>query len=213
MNARSAPIRPTLILLCLAALTGCSTARRPDYQPETASRTAQTIQQDGLVVTLDPFVEKERTQRYFGIHALNEGIAILHVRVENQASDRAVLVTRSSFELVPAGASSGVAAVEDKVRRSTAGGEAVMWTGASIGSVPMLFAGASLLSQSAEVKRNLVSKELREQTLPPGDTVEGFIYYTPIPKRTDWSRGASVRVRLPEPRSGHVTAFSAALSN
>jgi hypothetical protein len=184
----------------------------PAYQPNADSKTVCIARASGVEIALDPFVEPERTSPFFGIDAVHDGIGILHVRVSNLTSDQTFLVEKRRFQLVPPGTGSGPILAADKVDRSTAAGEAVMLTGAGIGSLPMMFAGGAVLSRSTEIRRNFVSKEMPDQTLSPGQSVDGFIYYTPVAKKVDWSRGSIVRIVLTETRTRQETEVTVPLS-
>ena len=195
----------TLLILASSSLllAGCDTVRITDYQPVSPSISERTVQDSGVKVALDPFVESERTRKYFDINAVANGIAILHVRVMNNTSDQTFLVEKKNFELVLAGASSGQNADSQAIQRSKAGGEAVGWAAATAGSLPLIVLASSMISSSMEIQRNFVGKEMPDQTLAPGQNMEGFIYYRPVPKDGGWSRGATIKIKLTETKS-HV---------
>ncbi len=203
----------TLSLVALATwlTAGCANGRRPDYHSEVASPVARIERSGGVEISIDPFIERDRTRRYFGISAIDDGIAIVHVRVVNRTPDHTVLLAKKNFHLLLAGATSDTSAAA-KVDRSTAAGESVAWMGASVGSVGLVFIGASLMSQSMEIRRNFVSKEMPDQTLPAGQSMEGFIYYTPVPKGRDWTEGATMKVDFTETKTLLATEVSIPLS-
>ena len=57
------------------------------------------------------------------------------------------------------------------------------------------------VSRDSEVTRNFVAKEMPDQTLSPGESMEGFIYYRIAPKNRQWSRGGKMKVSLTDTKS------------
>jgi hypothetical protein len=200
-------------------LAGCSTERIADYQPAAPSASEHTALASGVVVALDPFVESARTKQYFDIDAVAEGIAILHVRVTNQTADQTFLVEKKDFQLRPDGAAGGLTGDGKQIQRShttentlnTIGTIGVATEG--IGLIGVGLIGLAMNSQSAEIQRNLTGKEMPDATLSPGKSMEGFIYFTPVKKGTDWTRTTAVSVNLTETRTRQMLALSIPLSH
>src|ERR1035441_7841964 len=80
----------TLILLASSSLmlAGCSTPQSMDYQPGISVGTERVGQTPEAEIALDPFVDRERTKKFFGIDAMDNGIAILHVRIVNKTANQ-----------------------------------------------------------------------------------------------------------------------------
>jgi hypothetical protein len=193
----------------LFLLAGCSTDRIADYQPASPSISERTAQASGVELALDPFVESGRTEKYFDLNAVANGIAILHVRVTNKTADQTFLVEKKNFQLFPDVASGGLAGDGQKNERSVAAGTTLEIIGA--GSLTML-AGLAMVSHSTEVQRNIVAKEMGDATLPPGKSMEGFIYFTPINKGEDWTRNAVVKINLANTKTQQITTLNIPLS-
>ena len=87
------------LLTCLILLTGCVTPKIPDYHPTATSSTDRVVQQSGVEIAVDPFVESERTKQYFDLDAVADGIAILQVRVNNQTTNQTFFVRKKDFQL------------------------------------------------------------------------------------------------------------------
>jgi hypothetical protein len=182
----------------LVSLTGCGTSPTKDYQPASPPMTERTAQESGVEVALDPFVERERTKEFFHIDALSEGIAILHVRVENRTADQTFLVQKTNFRLLSGEADADLIADDKKIKRSTTAGNVVGWAG--MGGASILLAGG-LVSDSTEIQRNFTSKEMGDQSLSPGESMEGFVYFVPVKRGEDWSRDATIKIDLIELRT------------
>ena len=208
MKTTNVLFQALILVLATVFTNGCATARKPDYHPDTSSASVRVARQAGVEVALDPFTDAARTKPYFGIDAVNDGIAICHVQVSNLTSDKTFLIEKKHFQLILPGAISGQAIAEGEIDRSTAAGEAVALTGASLGSFPMLFAGAALISQSTEIRRNFVSKEMPDQTLPSGQSMQGFIYYRPVAKKVDWTRGSTMKIVLTDTTTLQTTEMT-----
>jgi hypothetical protein len=199
-----------MAFISLFLLAGCSTGKINDYQATSPAPSERAAQQSGVEVALDPFVESSRTQQYFDINAVADGIAILHVRVSNKTAGQTFLVEKKHFRLVPNEAVARLAADGNKIERSNAAGEALSIAGA--GGVLGL-AGLGMTSHSSEIQRNCVSKEMADQTLSPGQSMEGFIYFSPVKKGQDWSRTTTVEVSLADTKTHQVTELSIPLSH
>jgi len=156
--------------------TGCGTLKIPQYAGnQEASATAQTLQAEDLRVTVDPFLEKARVREYFKQAPLEGGVVIFHLQARNDNPLHSFHVQKQNFRLVlPQGNELGAAG---RIDTGTAAGEASVLVGASLGSVVGMFAGAKVLSDEMFVRKNLVDKEMPDQTLSPGRSMEGFVYY------------------------------------
>jgi len=191
-------------LLLVTMMCGCATQKLPDYHPAAVASSMRTVRTGGMEIVLDPFVEAERTRNFFGINAAAEGIGVVFVRVSNATADHTFVVLKKNFQLVLPGADAGRNPDRQTIERPSSGGETTYAAGAAfggLGGLAIMAAGSSMISRAEEVKRNWVVKELPDQTLPPGQSMEGFVYFRPLPKGAAWARGATVRISLTETKS------------
>jgi hypothetical protein len=200
----------SLILLASGSLllTGCTTDKITDYQPASPSISERTAQESGVEVALDPFVESARTEKYFKIDAVANGIAILHVRVANKTADQTFLVKKEDFQLLRNGAGDLISG--KKIESSSPAGQVigVVGMGALMGIV-----GGAMVSHATEVQRNFTSKEMGDQTLSPGENMEGFIYFAPVNHGKDWTRAAAVKIKLAETKTQRSLELKIPLSH
>ncbi|MGA2788880.1 MAG: hypothetical protein ABSF60_15270 [Verrucomicrobiota bacterium] len=200
----------SLILLASSSLllAGCTTEKITDYQPASPSISESTAQESGVEVALDPFVESARTKKYFDIDAVAHGIAILHVRVANKTANQTFLVKKEDFQLLRNG--SGDLTGGEKIESSSPTGQVmgVIGAGALMGLV-----GIAMVSHAAEVQRNFMSKEMGDQTLAPGENMEGFIYFAPVNHGEDWTRTATVKIKLAETKTQQSIELKLPLSH
>ena len=204
-------------LLALVLLGfGCSTGPPlPDYHAAATSSTARLGHGAGVEISLEPFIENQRTKQFFGIDAVEDGIGIVFVHISNKSPDRTLLVEKKNFQLVPAGTSDGQVANGNQIERGTGGAQATAWLGASmasLGGLALIGIASSSISHATEVQRNFVGKEMADQTLAPGQDMEGFLYFTPVPKNAEWIRGAAVKVDLTATKTHESLAMTIPLS-
>jgi hypothetical protein len=203
MNFFSRIIYLALIAGEVFLINGCATGSETDYRLGATSSHSRTVQKDGLEITIDPIIDRERSRHYFGIDAANEGIAIFFVRAANRSQDRTFIVEKKDFRLHLPPALQGRALGTGDVKRDTSGAETTAWiVGGIAGGAGLGMAFAAITSnQSMEIQRNFVAKEMPDQTLAPGESMEGFIYYRSVPKDGSWTRGSAIKINLPETTS------------
>ena len=193
-------IKPLPCLLTAMWLTaGCASKPPPAFTgtATTLSVRAQSVESEGARVTAEIFADRERCKTYFDLPgAYSNGLAILYVKIENLDPSRSLLAQRSDIHLV---LGQGNAAA-GRTSRSTAGGEAAALLGATVGSLPLLFIGGAIISNAAMVQSNFVTKEFRDDTIGPGASAAGFVYYQ-LDQKTLLNDGGTVKVTLHRPLS------------
>lgn len=199
--------------ICFALFfVGCyATGKIVDYDPATTTPTERVAKQSGVEVALDPFIENERSKEYFKINATSDGVAILHVRIVNETADQTFLVEKKNFQLTT-DQGSGSTGASNKIERSKKDADTILWIGAVTGSLGLFQLGAAMASRSSEIQRNFVSKEMGDQTLSPGQSMEGFIYFTLLKPGIDWTHLTSVKASLTDTKSHQTILFSIPLS-
>jgi hypothetical protein len=133
-----------------------------------------------------------RSQKFFGIDAMDNGIAILHVRILNKTANQTFLVKKDNFYLLRNGTQVSTSNL-DKDKDSAAPGQVIGAIG--MGSL-MGILGVTMVAHATEVQMSFTSKELGDQTLSPGQSTEGFIYFAPVKKGEDWTRATVVQIKL-----------------
>ena len=79
---------------------------------------------------------------------------------------------------------------------------------------PAVFvAMAANASKSTEIQRNYASKEMGDETLSPGKSLEGFVYFNPIPKGLDWSLTSVVKATFTEIHTHQATVLTIPLAH
>jgi hypothetical protein len=188
--------RPLMLgAFCLLSMmmgAGCGTMSIPPYAGGPA-KYAQTRESQGLQVTADPFLDKERADTYFQIDPANRGVAIIFLRAENHSTNATWLLNEENMRLLDAAGNASMNAHDRGVKGDYGAANAVGWAGAAIGSFPMLFASGKLTSDAMVREKNFVDKEWHNQTLSPGQSAQGFIYFSSGTK-TNWSNTKALRI-------------------
>jgi hypothetical protein len=168
-----------IVVFCtsLPLFPGCGTTALPIYASSLnayASTGVKTAEQNGVTVSIDPFTDKERSEKFFALNAIGEGILILHLRVANKSGEDTWLLQKDQCKLILPGLEEITSSV---AQRSTRGADTVSAIGAVAISVPLLMLGNRNLSKATEIQRNLSEKEIVNKTLSPSQMTEGFLYY------------------------------------
>jgi hypothetical protein len=145
-------------------------------------------------VTVDPFSDHDRSQKYFDIDAVDNGIAILYVRVVNKTVDQTFVLKKENLHLSKNGAGE-LTGGGDKINTSDSMGAAQVMSVVGVGGL-MGALGAAMIAHDDTVRMNFTNKEMGDQTLSPGQSTDGFVYFAPIKKGEDWTRGTVVQVKL-----------------
>jgi hypothetical protein len=173
----------TAACVLLLGTVGCGTMKIPAYSG-TPSASAQTREVQGLKVTVDPFTDRERAGTYFKVNPTGRRVYIAHVRAENAGSDTAWLLCEERMVLRGSWPGQELSAHGQNVEANLAAANAVGMAGAVALSIPMIFAGGKLTSDAMVVAKNFVDKEWRNQTLSPGQSAQGFVYFMLPEKKT-----------------------------
>lgn len=174
------------------ALAGCSTISIPPYSGE-VSAAAQTRESQGLVVTADPLTDDARAREFFREDLKGIGAAVVYLKAENRSPDAAWLLRLEDMHLADASGAGGPDGHGEAIEGDFAAANAVGTAGAVLISFPMMFASAKLTSDALVKQKNYIDKEWRNQTLSPGQSAEGFVYFH-VPPDDAWSTARSLRL-------------------
>jgi hypothetical protein len=167
----------TVIIAVLLFAPGCRPVPKLTIAYHSTSRAAVfSGQANGLIVTVDPIVDPARSEEYFDTNALDSHLLPIHVEARNSNPNVSFLLQKKNIsfflgENTVAGAASTAPDVH-----STAG-DALVISGAILVSGPLLIAGILMTRNAGSVQHNFTTAELRDQTLSPGQTVSGFVYF------------------------------------
>ena len=131
-----------------------------------------------VALAIEPMTDLNQIEQYFGTDLLKAGIYPVHVIVENRSSADSVLVSKEQFRVGSLESLGSSDPSRADVSTENAG-QGIAIVGAALISLPLIFIGAKMVSNAAEVKHNLVVKELQKHTLSKGMSCSGFVYFAP----------------------------------
>ncbi len=199
-------MRTSQLIICMAcasllamAAVGCGTMKIPAYQGQ-ASALTRSGESQGLKVTLDPIVDKERGEKYFKVEPQKSGFAIIHLRAENKAADAAWLLSLENMRLVHSAQGGGATAANQEYKSDMSAANALSVTALVLTSPLLMGVSGKMLSNRMIVEKNFVDKEWRNQTLSPGQRAEGFVYFR-LGQQTNWIGNRLLRIDTLDTRS------------
>lgn len=172
--------------------SGCAAPKTAvQYRPPMILDPALSAETNGLCLVADPLFDSDRAKAYLDVDPRRLGLLAIHVRVENAHPSTTFLLQKENFKLLPAGgvgdltlAKGGGYSPETEGRT----GERVARGTPTTRALLALAFGGPNVDYSASVNHSFVREELRNQTLRPGQTASGCVYFQ-IPKREQFERG------------------------
>jgi hypothetical protein len=188
--------KPASILMSLAVLFACTTPKPAVIDTELAGQSGYEQQQEGLRIYIRPIRNKKEIKKYFGADLLERKILPVFVLIENKSESAFFLVEPADVdqgaENSP-GAKSGKSGTKSNTYLSAKDAKQSVYEksgtvfGLDLGPPPlfwlvaipfdMLDPDAGPTDASKSLQQALITKALRKQTLTPGKTENGFLYY------------------------------------
>jgi hypothetical protein len=175
---------------------GCAMKKVENYPAAAPPASVGTSEENGLRLTVAPMLDKKETERYFGLDALHEGILILRLRAENGSPASTVLLRKQNMTLVADRGSGQEEQSAQQIERRSSTGKALGTAGAAVMSMPVLYLSIKLFSDASVIQQSFMKNEFRDQTLSPGRSADGFLYFKVDPLRA-FTRDTLV-VKVPE---------------
>lgn len=171
---------PLYGLTGLAFLAGCATPPVYPTKPVTACEYKQT--KEGVTVGVHPVFASAELDQFFKTDLWSRGILPLLVVVQNNNGNATYLLAGSNCR-IPEAAS--LASQEDLPTRRT--------EGYLIGGV----AGGAIMSDAASKRVGMADKDMTAQTVSPGESEQGFVFFKFTQPRPVKGSPLSARVHLP----------------
>jgi len=182
--------------MSLAFLFACTTPKPAVIDTELAGQSGYEQQQKGLKIYIRPLRNKKEIKKYFGADLLEKKILPVFVLIENKSESTFFLVEPADIEQ---GAENSPGSKADKsgtkgnTYLSAKGAKQSVYEksgtffGLDLGPPPlfwlvaipfdMLDPDSGPTDASKSLQQALITKALRKQTLTPGKTENGFLYY------------------------------------
>jgi hypothetical protein len=186
-------------------LNGCATLTIPAYEVQSINHYTSLQIRDGLAVAMRPLTDPKESKQYFGTNLLAADVLAILVVAENRNPSSSFLLSKDQLALRAGETAAQSTSGRDEVR-SEAGGQAMMLAGAALISLPLLFGGAKIASDANVIQHNFAVKELQTQTLSPGESTHGFVYFR-VAKGTMVSDQWTVQLAARELGSNNIERF------
>lgn len=177
-KARST-LRLHKIFVCMLALvmvfSGCATMHLPEHEAQSFDHYKHAQVKSDLAVAIKPLTDKKDIKEYFGTNLLSMNVLPIFIAAENRGSASSFILSKDGFSLGSAASAHNNLGQAGSGRESA--GQSVAVVGAVLISLPMLFVGLKMLSDSTVIQHNLKVKEFQTNTLSPGEKVQGFAYF------------------------------------
>jgi hypothetical protein len=213
LNATPSISKLCLLLVFGSAASGCATMSVPKDVAKSADAYEQRTTKNGLTVAVHMIRTGAEMDQVFNTDLRADGILPILVVVENHNDSSTFVIAKQKISLVD---SEGRREIEAQRRGATSPADNVVGA-AGVGlyvlspilGAPLLIAGLKLSSDAQIVQHNVRDKEFYSQTLEPGQSVHGYVYYpwsTTAPvttaryivlETTDSVSGETVRFSLP----------------
>jgi hypothetical protein len=205
----------TLSLLLI--LNGCATMQLPEYKTQSLKPYMLSYVEDGLSVAIHPLIKREESEQYFGLDLLAVNVLAVHVVAENRNSLVSFVLSKNQVSLHTEGVLADQNPQRDQLVSESGGqsltmagaavaGAGVIFTPLLIAALPLVFAGAKQFSDADVIKHNFAVKELQTNTLSPGESAEGFVYFR-LPKEMDAQDQWRLRLQALNLQSKEMTSF------
>lgn len=193
----------THIVVLLTLVNGCTTLQLPLYAPQPVDRYNNVQVKDGLAVAIQPMLDAEESEKYFGTNLLARNILPAFVVSENRHASSSFLLLKNRISL--SAGQPALAGSPDKAR-SEAGAEALGWTSVALGSLPLAAIAVKMMSDATVINRNFKAQEFQTKTLSPGQTAQGFVYFQ-LPEGAKLPEQGTIRLEALEAMHKEVAHF------
>ena len=184
--------------VALAGAITCAAAQFPDYPVREPENYAHAAKRSGIIVAVERLGAKEQ-RIYLGVDLTKRGYLPLFVVLWNH-SEASWLVRKDAIGY---GVSNGVPEVKSRAGEGAVITDLALHTAAAaalapvggMNPIPILSSmGLDRISRAADVRQNLLRRELQSKTLSPSARTSGFIY-VPV-------QNQPVRVQITLTRAG-----------
>jgi hypothetical protein len=174
MRRRPVSCLAFMALILMLFSTACSTMSLKQY-PSPSLRDLETASsQQGISAVAYRIKDEQESLDYFGVNLTSKGIFAVHLTVINNNPSISYLLPAESVRLGKAGT---LGRADDPSSAASNAANAIGITGAALASPLLLAVATQQLSNSTVIKENFESKQLRTNTLDPGNKVSGFVYF------------------------------------
>ncbi len=158
-------------------LSACATRDfLPVYDRESYSMQGKKA---GLVMAVEPLMQKDLIDKYFGIDLINEGVFPIYVKVANNTQKSIYYIDEQAIKLdLSSRARSDDRNIIDNTAPMSAGAATATFLFTPIGLLPVvLMAGGKALADASVINYTFNQNKLHANSIAPGESIGGFIYF------------------------------------
>lgn len=188
---RRISVPATICALAVLSLVEPSFASHhfPDYPVRPADAYANKVANAGIIVAGEPVEVPEQQKMYFNSHLGSKGLLPVFIVIQNSSATDTYLFDSSAVGLA------------DVVEITSLG---VRHSRAQVGSGGLV--DLAQVNDATDVRENMMKKQLRSKTLPPGSSVFGFVY-VPVPINAPRQK-VHLQVPLTNAQSGEIEVLN-----
>ncbi len=208
----------SIILVVILIITGCYPVQIQKVDVQNQSSYKYYASNYGLKISIDPYFEEDRLEKYFGIDLLsNGGILPVLVVLENVNAEDGFILVKEKSKLIMKPTETKVENTSDKEQKKdfpSYGNPEVFANLAlltsPIGLLVFLPAGFAVEKHNrdvTEISRNLNEKSLVEKTVYQGGSHNGFLYFK-VNSKEDTANIEGVQINLKNIRTKENLTFT-----
>lgn len=165
-------VAPWVIVAGALGALGCMTLKIADIPVQRPDAYRYRADQGVVRVAVHAFIDSGESDRYFGTVLLDHNVLAVLVVAENRGTSASYVLAKEQCRL-------GERTAADRMEAPVAlgVGAGVFLAGAALLSPPLLVAGIKLGSDAEMIRHNFYRVELKRQTISPGQTVRGVVYF------------------------------------
>ncbi len=168
--------RTIISFLPAVILLGCSNLLLPDFELDSIDQYPYRQKLDGLEVVVQPFLDTQENEKYFGIDFLTTGYVPILIIVNN-LSTNSYIIWKNKIVLE---IDKPIESAGDKLNKDLFAQQNILesdsYTAAYFSPATSLFL-QNEVQDLQEVKRNLLENEFQTTTISPGKEAHGFMYF------------------------------------
>lgn len=199
-------------LFCTLVIFSCTTTKPADIDSQLTMGQGFEKIQEGLRIYVRPMRDESEIEKYFGENLLKKNILPVFVLAENKSGSNYFLVEpadeyqRNSNRLQDEKSRESdnqntkfISAEEAKTsvyEKETGLEKSLILTGPIfwLAAIPIALADYGPTDASKSLQQTLITKSLRKQTLTPGKTESGFLYYF-IPANISSAKNVGIKLK------------------
>jgi hypothetical protein len=204
----------TLVLtLFVFAISSCAPIEMKKVVIQRTDHYKFTSQQQGLRISVDPYVESGRLQDSFGCDLLSRGIIPVLVVVENLSAEDAYMIVSEKARLLTMDAINSRHKTDEveQARKRLQTWNTVLAVsplfGLGLAALPFTAVAERSFQNEIEIRKNLEQKQLVPKTIYQGSSHSGFLYFD-LGKREDLGKVDGISLTVRNVRTNEISSFT-----